>query len=197
MKTPLLATFAIAMFALFTFVGAPATAQTQYKLGVRSQITLAGTSTLHDWTMVAKSFNTNANITVSPDNQITGVTSLTLTLPVVNLKSEKDGLNENAWETLEYEDHKNIIFKMTSAKVTPSGGNKFQITAVGNLTIAGNTKPVTLVSNAVLNADGSLTCTGSLAIKLSQFNIERPSFMFGTMSVGDAMTLSYNVVLVK
>jgi polyisoprenoid-binding protein YceI len=197
MKTFNLATVAIAVFAMFSIVSSPATAQIAYKSGARSQMTLAGTSTLHDWTMVAKSFNTNASITVSPDNQITGISSLILTLPVTNLKSEKDGLNENAWETLEYEDHKNITFKMTSAKVTPAGGNKFQITAVGNLTIAGNTKPVTLQSNAVLNADGSLTCTGSLPIKLSQFNIERPSFMFGTMSVGDAMTLSYNVVLVK
>ena len=197
MKTFKLATVAIAMFAVFTLVNSPLSAQTAYKSGARSQMTLAGTSTLHDWTMIAKSFNTNANITVSPDNQITGISSLVLTLPVTNLKSEKDGLNENAWETLEYEDHKNITFKMTSAKVTPSGGNKFQITTVGNLTIAGNTKPVTLQSTAVLNADGSLTCTGSLPIKLSQFNIERPSFMFGTMSVGDAMTLSYNVTLVK
>jgi polyisoprenoid-binding protein YceI len=197
MKTSRLTTVAIALIAVFTLVNGSASAQTAYKTGARSQMTLAGTSTLHDWTMTAKSFNTNAIFTVAPDNQISGITGLTVVLPVTNLKGEKDGLNENAWETLEYEDHKNITFKMTSGKVTPAGGNKYQITATGNLTIAGNTKPVTLVSTAQMNADGSLTCTGSLPIKLSQFNIERPSFMFGTMSVGDALTLSYNVVLVK
>lgn len=196
MKTLVTITFAILAVA-FVLTSTPvANAQVAYKLGSKSQMTLAGTSTLHDWTMQATSFSTNAQVALA-DNQLSGISGLTLVLPVVNLKSAKDGLNENAWETLEYEDHKNIVYKLTSAKITPAGGNKYQIAATGNLTIAGVTKPVNMNVTATANADGSLTCKGSLPIKLSTFNIERPSFMFGTMSVGDAMTLSYTVNLVK
>jgi polyisoprenoid-binding protein YceI len=197
MKTLIACSFAILAVA-FVLTSIPAAnAQVAYKLGAKSQMSLAGTSTLHDWTMQATSFSTNAQVGLSADNHLEGISALTLTLPVINLKGSKDGLNENAWETLKYEDHKNIIFKLTSARVTPGGANKYQIIATGNLTIAGTTKPVSMNVNATANADGSLTCIGSLPIKLSHFNIERPSFMFGTMSVGDAMTLSYTINLVK
>jgi hypothetical protein len=32
---------------------------------------------------------------------------------------------------------------------------------------------------------------------MSDFGIERPSFMFGAMKAGDALTLSYSVVFAK
>lgn len=190
-------TLALLTLALVAFSTTTVNAQQAFKSNGKSVITLNGTSTLHDWTMQARSFTTNAQFAVGANNTLDGISGLTLVLPVVNLKSEKDGLNENAWETLEYEDHKNIVYKLTSAKVTPAGGTKYQIAATGNLTIAGVTKPVSMNVTATANADGSFNATGSLPIKLSQFNIERPSFMFGTMSVGDAMTLSYNVHFVK
>ncbi len=173
------------------------TAQTAYKVGGKPDITLYGTSTLHNWTMTAHAFSSNAMFNITADNQLSGLTALSVVLPVHNLKSDHDGMNDNAYETLKADDNKNIIFKMTSAKVASLGGNKYQITAVGNLSIAGATKPVTLNTSAVVNADGSVSCSGTLALKLSEFNIERPSFMLGTMKVGDAMTLNYSLVFVK
>jgi polyisoprenoid-binding protein YceI len=195
MKTSTLKLLAIAAVALLT-ITTSVSAQTAYKANAKSVMTLNGTSTLHDWTMNARGFATSATLTVGADNHIAAVNSLVLTLPVTNLKGEKESMNENAWEALNYDDHKNIVFKLTSATVTPAGG-KFTIAAIGNLTISGVTKPITMNVAAVVNSDGSITCTGKLPIKLSTFNIERPSFMFGTMSVGDAMTLDYSLVLSK
>jgi hypothetical protein len=188
----LLAALALCILALST----PLQAQTSFRAGGKSQFTLNGTSTLHDWSMIARSFQTTATLILTPDNGISGITDLSVTLPVTNLKSEKNGLNENAWEALHYEDHKQIQFNMTSGKVVAVGA-RYQITVVGNLSIAGKTRSITLTANATVNPDGSVSCTGTLPLKLSQFGIERPSFMLGTMSVGDAMTLSYTLVLVK
>jgi polyisoprenoid-binding protein YceI len=195
MKTSNLKILAILAIALLTLTNS-AFAQATYKANAKSVMTLSGTSTLHDWTMNAKGFTTTAAITLGADNQISAINGLTLVLPVTNLKGEKESMNENAWEALNYDDHKNITFKLTSATTTPSGG-KYNIAAIGNLTISGVTKPVSMNVVAQVNSDGSITCTGSLPIKLSTFNIERPSFMFGTMSVGDALSLSYTLVLTK
>lgn len=188
----MLAIIAIALLTLASTVSA----QTSFKASPKSVMTLNGTSTLHDWTMNARGFTTSAMLTLSGENQITAVNALSLTLPVTNLKGEKESMNENAWEALNYDDHKNIVFRLTSATVTPTGG-KYNIAAIGNLTISGVTKAITMNVSAVVNADGTITCTGKLPIKLSTFNIERPSFMFGTMSVGDAMTLDYTLILAK
>ncbi len=173
-------------------------AQTAYKASSKSAtMTLYGTSTLHDWTMTATVFTANGQFTVTPDNQLTALNALTVTLPVHNLKSEHDGMNDNAYDALKADQNKNITFQLKSATVTSSGGSKYQIAALGSLSIAGVSKAVTLNTSAVVNADGSISCAGTVPLKLSDFNIERPSFMLGTMKVGDALTLNYSLIFVK
>jgi polyisoprenoid-binding protein YceI len=191
-----MASIPLALILLFTFVAAMI-GQAPYRVGGSPSLTLYGTSTLHDWTMTSHSFTANGEFTVTPDNQLATLNMLTVTLPVHNLKSEHSGMDDNAYETLKADDYKNILFKLTSATVTPGGGNKYQIAAAGNLTIANVTKPITLNANGVLNADGSLSVSGTVSLTLSQFNIERPSFMLGTMKVGDALKLNYSLIFVK
>jgi polyisoprenoid-binding protein YceI len=173
-------------------------AQTAYQASSKSAtMTLYGTSTLHDWTMTATVFTADAQFTLSPDNQLTALNALTVTLPVHNLKSEHDGMNDNAYDALKADQNKNITFQLKSATITASGGNKYQIAALGSLSIAGVSKAVTLNTSAVVNADGSISCAGTVPLKLSEFNIERPSFLLGTMKVGDALTLNYTLIFVK
>lgn len=184
------------MVPLLTLVVATGIAQNNYKLTGKSSMTLAGTSTLHDWTMTAKTFTSSAKIAVTEDNKLTGIEGLSLVLPVKNLKSSKESMDENAYESLDADKYKDITFKLTSAKIAPNG-EKYRVTATGNLTIAGVTRAITMNSDAIVATDGTVTCSGSVALKLSDFNIERPSFVFGTMKVGDALSLSYSVQFTK
>jgi polyisoprenoid-binding protein YceI len=173
-------------------------AQTAYKIsGKQSTMTLYGTSTLHNWTMTATVFSADAQFTLSPDNQLSALNALNVVLPVHNLKSESDGMNGNAYDALKADANKNITFQLKSATVTPDGGNKYQISALGSLTIAGVSKAITLNAAVVVNADGSISCSGTVPLKLSDHGIERPSFMLGTMKVGDALTLNYSLIFVK
>jgi polyisoprenoid-binding protein YceI len=173
-------------------------AQMAYKAsGKSATMTLYGTSTLHDWTMTVTVFTADAQFTLAANNQLSALNALTVTLPVHNLKSEHDGMNDNAYEALKADQNKNITFQLKSATVTPAGGNKYQIAALGSLTIAGVSKAVTLNATAIVNEDGSISCSGSVPIKLSDHGIERPSFMLGTMKVGDALTLNYSLIFVK
>jgi polyisoprenoid-binding protein YceI len=172
-------------------------AQTAFKVGPNSSMTLAGTSTTHDWTMTAHSFTGNATMAVSSGGQLSGVSALSLILPVQNLKGDHDGMNTNAYKALKSDQFKDITFKLTSAKVTSAGAKKYKIAALGNLTIAGVTKAVTLNTSATVNANGSISCSGGLPILLSNFGVKPPSLMLGTMKVGNAVTLKYNLGLVK
>ncbi len=64
-------------------------AQTAYKSSSKSAtMTLYGTSTLHDWTMTATVFNSDAQFMLTADHQLSALNALTVTLPVHNLKSE-------------------------------------------------------------------------------------------------------------
>jgi polyisoprenoid-binding protein YceI len=195
--SPTMLAMPLAVLLLFVLVAATTNAQAPYRVGGSPSMTLYGTSTLHDWTMTTHSFTANGEFTISPDNQLASLNSLTVVLPVKNLKSEHSGMDDNAYDALHADKNKDITFKLTSADITPQGGNKYGIAAHGNLSIAGATKPVTLNANGVLNADQSLSVSGSVALTLSQFNIERPSFMLGTMKVGDVLKLNYSLIFVK
>src|SRR5580698_10521220 len=127
MKTPSRGrTNLIISLALLSLAIAPALqAQTAYKVsGKSATMTLYGTSTLHDWNMTATVFTGNANLTLTADTKLIGLSALNIDLPVRNLKSKEDGMNDNAYDALKADKNKDIIFKVTSATVTSSGGNK-------------------------------------------------------------------------
>ena len=192
-----LATIPLAVFLMLALVAATNNAQAPYRIGGTPTMTLYGTSTLHNWTMTAHSFTANGQFTVSPANQLTAINSLSVVLPVHNLKGESGGLNDNAYDALKASTYKDISFSLTSAAITPDGGSKYKIAAHGNLTIAGTTKPITLNVTGVLNADQSLSVSGSVAFKMSEYGVKPPTFMFGAMSAGDALTLNYALVFVQ
>jgi polyisoprenoid-binding protein YceI len=172
-------------------------AQTAYKIGPNPLMTLSGTSTLHKWTMTSHAFSGTATVSLSAKNQLSAITALSLIMPVQNLKGESDGMNKNAYEALKSDKYKDIVFKLTSAKVTSSGGSKYKIAALGNLTIAGVTKAATLSTTATVNANGSISCSGSVPILFSNYGIKPPVLMLGTVKTGDATTLTYRLTLVK
>jgi polyisoprenoid-binding protein YceI len=173
-------------------------AQTSYKIGsMETAMTLSGTSTMHDWTMVAHQFTCDASFDVSSQNELRGIKSFALTLPVKNLKAESAGLTKNAYAALKSDKYPNMMFRMSSAKVTSNGNHTGEITAVGTMTISGTSRPVTLRVLSTTNKDGSISCKGSIPLKMSDYGIKRPSFMLGAMEAGDAMTLTYTLMLVK
>jgi len=46
----------------------------------------------------------------------------------------------------------------------------------------------------IVNKDATITCSGSEKLNMTDYNVKPPSFMFGAMTTGDAVTLDFNVV---
>ncbi|HLW50310.1 MAG TPA: YceI family protein [Sphingobacteriaceae bacterium] len=169
-------------------------AQTNYQSN-NGQVTIKGTSTLHDWDMKSSRGQTKATFGLTGD-QVTSVTALSFTIVAESLKSDRNGLDKNAYKALNTDKHKQISFTMTSGTVTPAAGNKFKVTATGNLNISGNSKRVTLTGDGQYNpADKSITVTGSTKFKMSEFQVKPPVLMMGTIKTGDDITIDYQVKL--
>jgi hypothetical protein len=45
--------------------------------------------------------------------------------------------------------------------------------------------------------DGRVTFVGSEQVKMSDYNVERPSILFGVIKAGDLMTLTYTLVFIR
>jgi polyisoprenoid-binding protein YceI len=176
-------------------------AQSSYKISQSksNDMKLSGTSTLHNWTMDAKSFTGDAQFgfTAGGENVLTSVKSLAFSLAVQNLKSDSKGLDNNAYKALKAKQYKNITYKLLSATALPVKDNKYLMKTIGSLNIAGVTKVVAMDVYCFINKDETITCTGTDKLKMTDYQVKPPSFMLGAMTTGDELTLDFTLVYNK
>lgn len=179
-----------ATFALLLSLVVSGFAQDVYKTQ-KASVVIKGTSTLHDWEMKSEAFSCQSAF-VLDNNKVSGVKSLSLSIPVQTLKSGKGAMDKNAYSALKAENHKQISYTISSTKLV---GDKLICT--GNLTIAGVTKAMDVEATCALNADNTIVCKTIKSFKMSEFKVEPPSFMFGSVTTGDDITLEFNLTFKK
>lgn len=162
-----------------------------------AQITVAGTSTMHDWEMVSKQGTIEAVFATNAAGALTDLTSLSLNIPAESLKSGKGPMDKNAYKALKTGSARNITFTSTSATVTAAGANTYTVKCNGNLTIAGTTRPTDLVATLKQTSPNTFTVTGVKKLKMTDYKVDPPSFMFGSVTTGDAIAINFNVTMKK
>ena len=185
----------ILLFSLSLVINAGA--QVKYHTKDDLNLLISGTSTLHEWDMKAAKGEVNAVFTFDAKGQITGLSSLTVTVPAEALKSEHSGMDKNAYKALKTSANPTITFVLTSATVTPIDANSVTVKATGKLTIAGFTKEIVLVTVCKVNADKSVTVSGSQKISMTDYKVEPPTFMFGAVKTGNDITLKLSLTIRK
>jgi hypothetical protein len=162
-------------------------------------IKVLGTSNLHNWSMEVKDVSVSAKFTVGPTagGLPQSLAVFALTFPVNSLKSGESLMDSRAYTAMKADKFTTITYASASAVIIPGQNGQFQIRSTGNLTIAGVTRTVLLTASCHTNPDGSITCTGSQEVKLTDYQIKPPSFMFGALKVGDALTINYSLILKK
>lgn len=185
-------TFSITIFsALMLFLAPALFAQQTYSIK-NANIRIDGTSTLHAWEMTSASGNGSAKVMLNGAGRVASIQGITYTLAVNSLKSKTNGLDNNAYKAMKQSKHPNITFNCSNATATTSDGTNYTIKAPGKLTISGTTKNLELNLKGKMNADKSMTVTGAQKINMSEYGVEPPSFMFGAMKTGDAITITIN-----
>lgn len=183
----------VSVFALLAIFVIPAfafLAVTQFKVN-KSNVIIEGTSTLHDWSMTSNSAN-GAAIFVVENGELKEIQGLTFMIPVKTLKSGKSMLDSKAYDELKADKNSNIIFKLTSSKISGSG-NKVTVNSTGTLTVAGVTKPINLTSTVQAVSDNEIIASGSTKLKMTDFKMDPPVMMLGQLKTGDEVTIKYNV----
>lgn len=159
-------------------------------------VQIAGTSSLHDWTEKSDKGTAEATFAINND-KIIDLSTLTFTLPSKSLKSEHTMMDNNTYKALNADKNPNITYVATSATVTPVDATTYTIQTAGKLTIAGNTRETEVVATGKINADKSITVTGTKKFKMTDYGVKPPTAMFGTIKTGDDLTISYNLRFIK
>lgn len=154
-------------------------------------ITVEGTSTLHDWEMKTTTVKGQGSFVVE-NSKVTSIKEVSLVLPVESLKSDKESMDKNAYKSLKSEKYKSITFNLI--KVTNASPGT--VTIEGKLEIAGVTKPISLTATYTVTGN-NLQFKGEKSLLMSEFNIEPPTFMFGSIKTGDSIKIVFDVTFSK
>lgn len=159
-----------------------------------STMTVYGTSNVRDWTMDVTQINGTVTAETSTEN-LPSIQSVTLEVPVEQMTSEKDRLQRHAHEALHKEEYPTITFSASDIDVSSTPTDSFSVVATGELTIKGQTRSVELTAKGIQNSDGTLAVRGEQELKLSTYDVERPSLMFGAIKVDDPIRIGFETVL--
>jgi polyisoprenoid-binding protein YceI len=160
----------------------------QYKLDSNlSNIYIDGTSTLHDWTSTVEEMSGTMNVEES-DGSLTKIRSINISIPVKSIKSGKSGMDKNTYNALDESNHPQIVYKLKTYSI---GDN--ELTLNGEMTIAGTTKMVKIRTPYEIK-DNVIEIEGKHSMKMTDFNVDPPTAVMGTIKTGDEVVVRFNLV---
>lgn len=165
-----------------------------------AKVTIAGSSNIHKWTAATTDVrikNAKLAITLTEPGFLAGIVkpsaleAFEISLPVLTLKSDKDGLDKNMYKALKSDKHADITFRATKLVAGTGDG---MLKATGMLKIAGVEKEVSFDLKAQLNG-ALLSIKGAVPILMTDFGIEPPKAMLGMLKTDPKVTVTFDAVL--
>lgn len=155
-----------------------------------SSMVIYGTSNVHDWEETCGNVSGTLRLELE-GAEIKKVTALQMNIPVIGIKSGKGGMDENTYKALKAAEYPTISYKIKSFGVTDG---KVHLTGV--LTIAGVTKEVKFPATYVVEGD-RVRFQGAYSLKMTDFGIDPPTAVMGTIKCGDDIKFVFDIVFNK
>ncbi|UJP63869.1 YceI family protein [Mongoliitalea daihaiensis] len=187
MKTDKITKLIVASLSLLLFLNFSVLAQTNYTIASGTELKITGGSSLHDWEMISKDAKGSAVFTIT-GNSINSAQSLKVNAEAESLKSGTRGLDNNAYKALKTSQHKQISFTLKELS-----GSAPNFTAKGDFTIAGVTKSASFPIK-LTQSGNNLVFEGSYDTKLTNFSIDPPTALMGTVKTRDDVTIHFKTI---
>ena len=187
----------LATLALLAPAGAWTPADAPLTLAPQSRLWVDGTSTVRAFQCKATVLEADVDAAPNAVAAVLGgekaVKSVEFRVPAEKLECGNGTMNEHMWKAIKAKEHKTIVFRVASYDVA-KGTEGVRGTLNGTLTLGGVEKKVAIEA-AGRDAAGALRVTGTHEIRLSEYGLKAPTLMFGTMKVGDAVKVGFDLVL--
>lgn len=164
-------------------------AQQNYKLDrENSSLLITGTSSIHDWEMKAEDFNAQTILQISEGKEIM-IDEIDFSCDVSEIESGKRIMDNKAHDALKEKKYPEISFNFDPEQPATIEGQKSSIN--GKITIAGVTKQIKVPFNVDID-ENQLLVEGEVPLKMTDFNIEPPTAMLGTLETGNEIVVKFN-----
>ena len=158
-----------------------------------SEISIAGTSTLHDWVSSLTEVTGTSTMTFEA-GVLKQITDLNLTFAVEGIKSTKGKkMDTKTYDALLSSTYPNITYRLKNVASLHPNSNGVTIVASGDLTVAGTTKSINLLVTGTYGEENSIQFEGSKSFNMTDFGVEPPTALLGTLHTGDKVTINFSV----
>ena len=166
---------------------------TRYTFASGSRVWVEGTSTIHGWDCEAGRVNATMDATTA-SGAMNAISALTVTVPVAQMDCDNGTMNRKLRDALGTSP---IQFTLTNANVGNVSNGRFGVRATGRLTIHGTTRNQTFTVIGRPLSNGRFRFTGEVPVTMSQFGVEPPRAMAGTLRTGDRVTVKFDVTAAR
>jgi polyisoprenoid-binding protein YceI len=181
----------IIVFALTFTITSISAQQAVRLLPDQSEITIKGTSNLHDWEESVENFKVNLDLKFL-ENELKGIDHVHVTLMSNSIVSDNSIMTNKTHDALNVKKYPQIEFKLVSVDHLSSGNGKFSGTLVGDVTLAGVTKRISLAFSGI-HTGNKISIKGSKELNMNDFKINPPKAMLGTLKTGEEVTISFQL----
>jgi len=167
-------------------------AEDTYTLANGYTVTIHGTSNLHDWNETVGTVSGAGMVSSNSDGSF-NLNSLSIVMEVHSIKStEGSAMNNNTYKALKADADPEITLKLSNPiNSIQAKKGEAAVSAKATLTIAGVTKTIDILVKASMPEQGKLVFEGSQAIKMTDYGINPPTALFGTLKTGNEITISF------
>lgn len=194
-----LLTFTLLLSFLISFTQLSGAQETGMQLTLEEghEMMIDGTSNVRDWdaqvnvinaTFVLSEFDMSDLSTLTSDHFET----LELAIPVKDIESDSGRLTRNLQGYLKDDDYPIITFNLSNIESVTVNGNQATITANGVINAAGVDHETTMNVDATFE-NGSVTFSGTQPLKMTDFNIDPPTAMLGSIRARDEIDIIYSL----
>jgi hypothetical protein len=161
------------------------------------QMTIAGTSNLHDWTTNVQEISLIAEMELV-NGYVSTVGTVTMSAKVNSIKSDKGSVMDGKTrEALKGDKNPNITYRLRQVEIAQLKDKISKLSTEGTLNIAGVTKPVKMDVFARQLPNGEVEVWGAHALSMKDYGMQAPTALMGTIKTGDLVTINYSVILKK
>lgn len=158
-----------------------------------SKLKVLGTSNLHDWEIDAKAMSGKSTMTIEAGN-LKAIKNLDFAVEVEQLKSGKNGMDNNTFKALNSKTYKTINYKLVSVtKITETSDGNFTVETQGDLTISGVTKRINQTFTVKIIGKKAIF-SGKTKIDMTVFGVKPPTALMGTIKTGKDVTVDFKVI---
>ncbi|HLO57743.1 MAG TPA: YceI family protein [Bacteroidales bacterium] len=157
----------------------------------QSQITLKGSSNLHEWEESVGKFNVVMNLRFK-EKEVDGIDKVSVNMDSKSIVSENSIMTNKTHDALNVEKYPRIDFQLVSVNNLSSGNGKFSGTITGDITLSGVTKRISLPFTGSHSGD-RISVKGTKQLNMTDFNIKPPTAMMGTLKTANEVTVSFDL----